>query len=815
MKQRKIKYCCLLLLFMLFSSPIFAAHSKISISGSVVHQKQQIQFATVALYTQNKEKLLGGAITNEQGKFSIEAPKYESYVLVISSIGFEKKEILLKPQNNSVQKNIELKELVTNLAEVQVKGAAIQNKISKDVVTVTKEMRKGAPTTSWILRKTPGVDVDYMSESITIDGQSNVLLLVDGVRKDPKYIQSLSSKRIDKMEIYRNANGRYAMEGYSAVVNILLKKDYRGLSFSAVDKETFNTSGNNGPSTKFFSEQTVHADYTMNNLLFYGNFNHRDEDFYFHRDHDITLGDSKVITKNPDGQDYNENRGRGFWNMTSGVDYKINKNHQLGIQYGYSKDLDGKNYQKTELSRWVYNNSNSQHPDSKYAINQTSDDSGDTHSGQVTYQGKWSEKSKINIEAYYNDSQADNQTFLASSNFPTTTTQEINNESQFMRSVAEWEYSISNKSTFSVGYNYIWKYSKDLTINDWNNNPVLGSQDQSKTETTRKEQYHRVYANIDFPLSNKITAGMGYGAEWNKLGNEQDYRMLHLPFLRLMYKPSSKINFILNYKVKTDNPFRSQTVSYDRIVDEYAVFRGNPDLKSFTNHRVELGVNMFKGKVRITPYYSVSKDAITTYGLGFEKINNRDQYVYSYVNADKYQKMGVIFSGTIPLAKKWRLNIMGSYNQHKIEYMNIQQKRDAFLIRNQLLYNDAKHGLLLGVVYKNNLYKEPTLFGYEANSSESNLACLAMKNFFKKRLFVLAYYSLPVDGKLFSYTQDNLWEDNRGAMAYRSFESTDISILKGIWLIRVGVRLNSGKTRKRMERGDLDEKQEKRGGLGL
>src|SRR5690606_8148596 len=57
-----------------------------------------VAFATVALLSNTSQRAITGANTNEKGAFSLQADSTDVY-LVISSIGFEKKEI----RNLSVQ----------------------------------------------------------------------------------------------------------------------------------------------------------------------------------------------------------------------------------------------------------------------------------------------------------------------------------------------------------------------------------------------------------------------------------------------------------------------------------------------------------------------------------------------------------------------------------------------------------------------------------------------------------------------------------------------------------------------------------------
>ncbi|MDC1105932.1 TonB-dependent receptor [Prolixibacteraceae bacterium] len=779
--------------------------------GSVVSEEQPIQFATVALYTNHKATLLGGAITSESGTFKIEAPQHDGYVLVISSIGFEKQELQLTGGVPMIQKQVNLKRSVTDLAEVKVKGSAIQNKIDRDVITVTKSMREMAPTTNDLLRKTSGIEVDYLSEAISVDGKSSVLLLVDGVKKDSKYIQGLSSKRIDKVEIYRDANGRYAMEGYHSVINIILRKNYQGYSLNLDDKEVFSTNGNNGPETWFQTQQYAQADYTKDNLLVYGSFMHYGEDFYFEQQEKIRYGDQRMVTHNVDGLDYNDYRQTGFLNGKTGMDLKITKRQKLGLQYGYNNNLKGENHDHYVFERWVYRDNNDEIPDEVYQSTQLQSSYGHTHDIQSTYLYDLSDHSKLNIEGYYNRSVSNHQMQIGASNDQQGTFQEQIKQSDYFKGVVEWEQKLGKKTELDLGYNYIWKYSNDTLKNMITPETTTNVQELLNK---RKELYHRVYGSLSFPISKKLVTGVGYGAEWNKLGEDASFQVQHLPYVRILYKASPKLSMLLNYKVNTHNPYRSQTLKYDTYLDEFSVNRGNPDLKGYSTHRVELSFNMFNNKLRLTPYYSQSDHAITTWGLGSEKIHGVDKYVYTYVNADHYNKMGVYFSGNLPLTKKWSVSLMGSYNHYEIAYQEMVHRENAFLLRGQMIYQIPKSGLILGAIYKNFVYDDPLLMGARTTGNDL-LACLVMKNFNKYGLNVLAYYGLPVGGSHFNYLLGNRWNDSRGDKPYSSSSMADVTILKGIGMVKITWRFSKGKVNKKMKRSDLQESKDTSGELGI
>ncbi|HCX76671.1 MAG TPA: hypothetical protein DHU93_16025, partial [Algoriphagus sp.] len=71
------------LIILLLSFPLFAQENTGKIKGNVIDQstRKALPFATIAIYSE-KDSLIGGGITSDNGKFSIELPNGKFYALV-------------------------------------------------------------------------------------------------------------------------------------------------------------------------------------------------------------------------------------------------------------------------------------------------------------------------------------------------------------------------------------------------------------------------------------------------------------------------------------------------------------------------------------------------------------------------------------------------------------------------------------------------------------------------------------------------------------------------------------------------------------
>jgi len=795
-----IRKTLFILLMFTLSMGAFAATKKVTITGIISCDKKPIQFATVALYSANKTTLLGGAISDEKGSYHITVGKQDSYLLVVSSIGFQRKEIPLKVDASQKRFSVALEKMVTNIGEVQVKGSVIQNKIDRDVILVTKEMRKNAPSTIYLLRGTPGVEIDDLQNKILVNGNTNVLLLVDGVKKSPQYIKNMNSNRIDKMELFRDTNGRYAMEGYSAVVNVITKKNYEGVSAFMNDTEIFKTVYDRGPNMDYNSRHKLNIDYTINKFQFYTLLMNHHERSYDQSNETIEMGDYLISSIDFDGYDYNRKRKSRDFKVTTGVDYRLNDHHTLGVQYDYWQLPRGMNDTYHEFQRVVQSKSTGEQ--SVYGFCKDKELSLDQHSVQMTYLGRINQRSKLTVEGYYNRNESSQVEHLNNSLFVDSNQYLVDQTGDYFKMVTEWEQKLSSSKSFHVGYNYIWKHNENMATNLWG--VRSGLHKINTYENERSELYHRFYGDFNFTLSKTLNASLGYAAQWSKLGEENRYELSHLPFALLMYKPNKKVNFILSYKANTINPFRDQTRDYITSINEYDVVRGNPDLTTALLHKASLSISLLGGKVRLTPYYSVESKKISQWGLGVQKINYRDRYVYSFINADSYSDYGVDFYGKVKLSKMFSLKAQGSYKRMHIEYDKISNDQNAFNLHGSLNYSNFKKGWYANLIYRNNLYHIPMLMGYTTEGND-NLSITVMKSLLKRKMNVFVYYSLPFGMKPLSFSYDELWSDDRGASHYQKLNQFDLSQLKGMVMLSVSYHFSKGKTKRKINKGNLQE----------
>ena len=192
---------------------------------------QPIPYVTVLLITAN-EKTLTGTITDENGTFIIDKIPVGTYTMRIQFIGYEtyEKQLVAKDSNDFIDLGkILLKETATELEGVEViaEVSSIQQKVDRKVITIGKDLA-AVGTASELMVGVPSVSVDPQSGAISLRGNENVPVMVDGKLSNipaAQLLKQIPSSAIKAIELITNPSAKYNPEGMSGIINIILHKN--------------------------------------------------------------------------------------------------------------------------------------------------------------------------------------------------------------------------------------------------------------------------------------------------------------------------------------------------------------------------------------------------------------------------------------------------------------------------------------------------------------------------------------------------------------------------------------------------------------
>ncbi|MEL1241290.1 outer membrane beta-barrel family protein [Flavobacterium flavipallidum] len=331
-----------------------------SISGKVIDKKTNEPLPFVNIVIQDNGKVVTGGVTSEKGIFLIKNLELKQYEVEIQFMGYKKvtKTILLSTNNRNLNLNtIAIEENAIELKSVEIVGekSIIEQKIDRKIINVGKDLISAGATASEIMNNIPSVSVDPQTNAISLRGNSNVKILIDGKPTNmdaAQLLQQIPSSSIKQIELITNPSAKYNPEGMSGMINIVLNKNSKigfngsinnGVTFAITPKvnSSFDINYKKGKINWFANYGFNHGNY--NN---YGQINTTEtdqEDFQRYR---FTDKNSSHLAKI--GFDF-------YWNEKNTVSFYTNQNINLA-QGNSSTNIDFVDPSKTDITQLFKNN---------------------------------------------------------------------------------------------------------------------------------------------------------------------------------------------------------------------------------------------------------------------------------------------------------------------------------------------------------------------------------------------------------------------------------------------------------------------------
>jgi outer membrane receptor protein involved in Fe transport len=223
---------------LLFSARMAVAqNAAVTLSGTVkeVKNKTALPFASVTLLTPADSAFVSGAITNEEGLFSIPDTKSGNYLLRVTSVGYR---TLMQPVRvGQLSKflnvgTLELAEEASQLGEVVVTARveAITGSMDKKTFTVADNLSQAGGSVVEAMKNLPGVTVDNEGK-VLLRGSDRVMVLIDGRQTaltgfgNQAGLANIPASAIERIEIINNPSAKFDANGNAGIINIIYKKE--------------------------------------------------------------------------------------------------------------------------------------------------------------------------------------------------------------------------------------------------------------------------------------------------------------------------------------------------------------------------------------------------------------------------------------------------------------------------------------------------------------------------------------------------------------------------------------------------------------
>lgn len=255
--------------FLALLSSLFTVAQSIRVEGIVTESgKTPLEMANIMAVNQETKGVDSYAITNDKGKYALTLKANATYVLKLSYIGMQNKEITLQTKSENLTQNIAMEP-----GGIQLDGVEIIKEmpvsIKGDTIMYNADSFKNGTERKLedVLKKLPGVEVNADGE-VEVEGKKVSKLMVEGkdfFDGDTKLgVKNIPADAIDKIQVLRNYNENSILKGVennqdNIAMNIKLKEGKKNFWFGDV-----TAAGGFQPEAKFDR-------YNVNPKLFYYN----------------------------------------------------------------------------------------------------------------------------------------------------------------------------------------------------------------------------------------------------------------------------------------------------------------------------------------------------------------------------------------------------------------------------------------------------------------------------------------------------------------------------------------------------------------
>ncbi len=206
--------------------------AQFQIKGNLIDDAHRpLAFATVLLFPEASDQLLKGAVSDDQGHFSLGPLPSASYRLQISMVGYRdlEQQVLLLEADLTLSE-ILLPSDVAVLEEVAViaKKPIFERRADRTVINVKNSASSAGGNALEILERAPGVNVDRLNNNLSLMGKNGVIVAINGKRTrltTDALVQMLAATpegNIERIELITNPPASYDADGDGGVINIVL-----------------------------------------------------------------------------------------------------------------------------------------------------------------------------------------------------------------------------------------------------------------------------------------------------------------------------------------------------------------------------------------------------------------------------------------------------------------------------------------------------------------------------------------------------------------------------------------------------------------
>lgn len=362
----------LILIPLLFFSFLQAfAQQEATVSGKILDAdtEEPLPHATITLTDQKDKKMVAGAIADEEGMFVFKGVPMGDYLVSVSFIGYNAKEIplLIGELNHAFDLGkIRLEVSRQELDEVSVtaKREIVSSSLDKKSFALDENISQSGGSVLDAMRNLPGITIDPEG-MVLLRGSDNVSVLIDGKSSsltgfgNQKGLGNIPASNIERIEIINNPSAKYNAAGMAGIVNIIYKKEKESgwngeVGFTTgVGELTRRKKNLPNISEKYAFTPKLNPNLSLNyrtgkvNIFLQADgITRKKVNANEFTQRNYTDGSTDISSQ------FLENRTQSLYNIKSGLDWNINQNNTLTLfalrQYEEHVDLGDVPYDNME-----------------------------------------------------------------------------------------------------------------------------------------------------------------------------------------------------------------------------------------------------------------------------------------------------------------------------------------------------------------------------------------------------------------------------------------------------------------------------------
>ncbi|MGB5459609.1 MAG: TonB-dependent receptor [Eudoraea sp.] len=650
-----------MILFTLLLSLVFPAKGAIpntdivlgSISGRVIDnvQEQPVPYAAIVIKRASDNTTITGGITNEDGTFQIKKIPDGSFIVEVQFIGYKThiQEITLsKNKRNAELGVIALEEEAEELSGVEVVAelTTIEQRLDRKVVNVGKDLTTAGATASEIMNNIPSVNIDQQTGQLSMRGNSNVRVMIDGKLSNvpvAQLLRQIPSTSIKSIELITNPSAKYNPDGMSGIINIILHKNSNN-GFNG----NLNTGLTVGQEAKFNS--SIDLNYRNGKVNVYGNYGNNIGKY-------VNNGFIYRIDENSEQLfDWLDNRKSDLFKI--GIDFYLNDKNTVSF-FTNQNYFDGKTKGQTQVTYF---------DDPLLNMNQIFFNKSDNHSQQYNFDYKLEFKKEghnIELEADYNKfTNEENADFKSTGNTLFPDYQDFV-DTKRDQTIVNLDYvnPLDSISKLEVGLEArIFETNVDYSSTGLSFTPDGNLVPTPDTDFVYGMDIYSAYANFG---QNYDKWGYQVGLRVEDVEVKADTNQVRVftdkytelyPSGFVRYSPTEKNQFQFSFSRRVDRPGLTQVNPIREWSTPLLSSFGNPTLvPQFTNsYEINYTRRLKNGSITTGLFYRSITDEINR-AVYVDRLD-LNKLILTFDNFDDTSAYGIEVSGNYKLTKWWSIN---------------------------------------------------------------------------------------------------------------------------------------------------------------